>query len=187
MLTGTISSDRLYPLIGGGALEDIVSLTPIGEPRQKVTLTSLREKKAHHEPITCLTAYDYATAKLVDEAAIDVILVSDTLKLRLEGRFTGEYAEQTRMLTTRCRNGTRFVVDLTDVEFIDAVGEDVLSFFGRFGAELIAPTSYTLDVCERLNLPVVPARNSRENTSSLSPMNDGQCRPDAPEPEKNKL
>ena len=118
---------------------------------------------------------------------VEILDSAGTLKLRLQGRFTGEHAEQTRMLTTRCRNGTRLVVDLTDVEFIDAVGEDVLSFFGRFGAELIAPTSYTLDVCERLNHPVITARNTGENTSSLYPINDGQCRPDAPEPEKKKL
>src|SRR5215469_12146600 len=106
---------------------------------------------------------------------VDIVGSANTLNLRLEGRFTGEDAEQIRMLTTRCRNGTRLLVDLTDVEFVDAVGEDVLSFFGRFGAEFVAPTSYTLDVCERLNLPVVPARNSRENTSSISRINGGQC------------
>ena len=56
-----------------------MSLTPIGELRQKITTATLREKKLRHEPITCLTAYDYATARLVDEAGIDIVLVGDSL------------------------------------------------------------------------------------------------------------
>jgi len=62
-----------------------VSLTPIGEPRRKVTTATLREKKLHHDPITCLTAYDYATARLVDEAGIDIILVGDSLAMTMLG------------------------------------------------------------------------------------------------------
>jgi len=62
-----------------------MSLTPIGEPRQKITVASLREKKLQHELITCLTAYDYATARLVDEAAIDIILVGDSLAQTMLG------------------------------------------------------------------------------------------------------
>jgi 3-methyl-2-oxobutanoate hydroxymethyltransferase len=62
-----------------------VSLTPIGEPRQKITAASLKEQKLKHEPITCLTAYDYATARLVDEAGIDVVLVGDSLAMTMLG------------------------------------------------------------------------------------------------------
>jgi len=62
-----------------------VSLTPIGEPRQKVTVASLREKKLHHQPIACLTAYDYASARLVDEAGIDMVLVGDSLAMTMLG------------------------------------------------------------------------------------------------------
>ncbi|HET7205143.1 MAG TPA: 3-methyl-2-oxobutanoate hydroxymethyltransferase [Terriglobales bacterium] len=62
-----------------------MSLTPIGEPRQKITASSLRDKKLRHEPITCLTAYDYATARLVDEAGIDIILVGDSLAQTMLG------------------------------------------------------------------------------------------------------
>ena len=62
-----------------------MSLTPIGEPRQKVTVASLREKKLHHQPITCMTAYDYATARLVDEAGIDMVLVGDSLAMTMLG------------------------------------------------------------------------------------------------------
>jgi 3-methyl-2-oxobutanoate hydroxymethyltransferase len=62
-----------------------VSLTPIGEPRHKITTAAIREKKFHHVPITCLTAYDYATARLVDEAGIDIVLVGDSLAMTMLG------------------------------------------------------------------------------------------------------
>ena len=62
-----------------------MSLTPIGAPRQKITVASLREKKLHHEPITCLTAYDYSTSRLVDEGAIDMVLVGDSLAMTMLG------------------------------------------------------------------------------------------------------
>ena len=78
MCTGSIRQ-------GGGALEDIVSITSLGEPRQKITVASLREKKLQHQPITCLTAYDYASARLVDEANIDILLVGDSLAMTLLG------------------------------------------------------------------------------------------------------
>lgn len=56
-----------------------MSITSIGENRHKITTATLAEKKSRREPITCLTAYDYATARLVDEAGIDLILVGDSL------------------------------------------------------------------------------------------------------------
>jgi 3-methyl-2-oxobutanoate hydroxymethyltransferase len=52
---------------------------------QKITTASLRERKLHREPITCLTAYDYATARLVDEAGIEMILVGDSLAQTILG------------------------------------------------------------------------------------------------------
>jgi 3-methyl-2-oxobutanoate hydroxymethyltransferase len=62
-----------------------VSLTPIGEPRHKITVASLREKKHQRQPITCLTAYDYSSGRLVDEAGIDIVLVGDSLAMTMLG------------------------------------------------------------------------------------------------------
>lgn len=53
--------------------------------RGKVTIPTIHEKKAKGEPITCLTAYDYATARLVDEAGIDMVLVGDSLAMVVLG------------------------------------------------------------------------------------------------------
>jgi 3-methyl-2-oxobutanoate hydroxymethyltransferase len=54
-------------------------------PRPKVTVASILQQKLHHEPITCLTAYDYATARLVDDAGIEMILVGDSLAQTILG------------------------------------------------------------------------------------------------------
>lgn len=51
----------------------------------RITTAILRDKKARGEKITMLTAYDYATASLVDEAGIDMILVGDSLGMVVLG------------------------------------------------------------------------------------------------------
>jgi hypothetical protein len=79
-----------------------------------------------------------------------------TLILRLEGRFTADDAEHTGTLAARFAARGKLLVDLTEVVFIDAAGEEVLSFLRELGAEFVAPNSYVLDVCERLNLRVAP-------------------------------
>jgi len=48
------------------------------ELRKPVTLTKLTEHKALGEPIVMITAYDYASARVVDEAGVDVVLVGDS-------------------------------------------------------------------------------------------------------------
>jgi 3-methyl-2-oxobutanoate hydroxymethyltransferase len=44
-----------------------------------ITFQTLQQKKQAAQPIVALTAYDYATARLVDEAGVDLILVGDSL------------------------------------------------------------------------------------------------------------
>jgi 3-methyl-2-oxobutanoate hydroxymethyltransferase len=49
------------------------------ERPEKVSAPSLRSSKERGERLVCLTAYDYPTARIVDEAGIDIILVGDSL------------------------------------------------------------------------------------------------------------
>ena len=49
------------------------------ERPEKVSAPSLRASKQRGERLVCLTAYDYPTARIVDEAGIDVVLVGDSL------------------------------------------------------------------------------------------------------------
>ena len=51
----------------------------------KVTIHTLREKKAKGEPITYLTAYDYPFAILEQKTGIDVILVGDSIGMVVYG------------------------------------------------------------------------------------------------------
>ena len=101
---------------------------------------------------------------------------AETWRITLEGRLTGVDAEHVRTQMTRCPASVKLIVDLTEVVFIDNVGEQVLSFLGRLGAEFVAPNSYTLDVCERLNLSIAPNGISPQNASH----NGRQSRPSGP-------
>jgi len=50
-----------------------------------VTLTTIREMKRRGEKITCLTAYDYSFASLLENAGIDMIMVGDSLGMVMQG------------------------------------------------------------------------------------------------------
>jgi len=105
---------------------------------------------------------------------------AETLTVTLEGRFAGDDAEHTRTLAARFAARGRLLVDLTEVVFIDAVGEQVLSFLGQLGAEFVTPNSYVLDVCERLNLRVAP--NGSSYLSAEPPTNGDQSGPNRSKP-----
>ena len=51
----------------------------------RVTITEIKEMKQRKEKIPMLTAYDYVTAKVVDEAGVPLILVGDSLGMVMLG------------------------------------------------------------------------------------------------------
>ena len=76
--------------------------------------------------------------------------------LKLEGRLVGEAAEVARALVTKTMVPvpTRLLIDLTDVTYIDSIGEQLLTWLKDIGAAFIASGIYVMGVCERLHLPL---------------------------------
>ena len=122
-----------------------MSLTPIGEPRQKITVASLKDKKLRHEPISCLTAYDYASARLVDEAGIDIVLVGDSLAQTMLGYENTLSVTVDEMLhhTRAARRGVKHALLMGDMPFgsYQADAGDAIRNAARFvkeaGAEVV--------------------------------------------------
>ena len=52
---------------------------------KKITINTLLKYKQENRKITALTAYDYSTAKFLDESGIDLILVGDSLGMVMLG------------------------------------------------------------------------------------------------------
>ena len=52
---------------------------------ERLTVTDLRKMKANGEEIAALTAYDYPTARILDESGVDILLVGDSLGMVLLG------------------------------------------------------------------------------------------------------
>ena len=86
---------------------------------QKITPALILEKKASHQRIVCLTAYDYPTAKLVDSAGIDMILVGDTLSEAVLGNKTTLPVTVDEMLhhTRAVRRAVRFALLIGDLPY----------------------------------------------------------------------
>jgi hypothetical protein len=84
--------------------------------------------------------------------------VGNTLTMQLEGRFVGPFAKDTRDFLTRSKIPLRLVVNLSEVTFVDAAGEEMLSWLARIGGKFVADNCYPLHVCERLHLPMARKR-----------------------------
>jgi 3-methyl-2-oxobutanoate hydroxymethyltransferase len=111
-----------------------VSATPA--PRKKVTTLELRRKKAKGEPITMLTAYDFATAQAIDRAGLDTILVGDSLGMVVLGYENTLPVTMAEMLH-HCRAVARGVTSamvIGDMPFLSyqITPEEALRNAGRF-------------------------------------------------------
>ena len=52
---------------------------------RRLTVTDFAKMKSKGEKITMLTAYDYPSASLLDEAGVDMLLVGDSVAMVVQG------------------------------------------------------------------------------------------------------
>jgi len=74
--------------------------------------------------------------------------------LKMEGRLVGDWAEEAKCLVTKGAVPQGLIVDLTEVMYVDSVGEQVLNWFKSMGAKFVARSVYSTFICERLRLPL---------------------------------
>ena len=118
----------------------------------KITVPNLLRRKtqaagsdSNFQKITCLTAYDYPTARLLDEAGVDVILVGDSLGMVVLGHESTLPVTIDEMLhhTRAVRRGTRralLVADMPYGSYHTDLGESLhnaVRFVKEAGAEAV--------------------------------------------------
>jgi len=104
--------------------------------RKKTTTLTLRQKKARGEPITMLTAYDYATALALDRAGIDSILVGDSLGMVVLG-YDNTLPVTMQDMLHHCRavaRGAQYALLIGDMPFMSyqASVDEAVRNAGRF-------------------------------------------------------
>jgi len=127
---------------------------------------ALMGMKRQSKPITALTAYDYATSRLVDEAGIDMILVGDSLAMVVLGQENTLAVTVDEMLhhTRAVRRAVRRALVVADMPFgsyhgslSEAVGNAV-RFVKEAGAEAVkieGPRCELVRALTEAEIPVV--------------------------------
>lgn len=113
------------------------NITPeTANTRKKITITDLRQKKAHQIPITMLTAYDYPSALIMDEVGVDVILVGDSLGMVVLG-YPNTLSVTMEDMLHHCKavsRGAKFALLIGDMPFMSyqISTEEAVRNAGRF-------------------------------------------------------
>ena len=107
--------------------------------RKKVTVSTIKKMYDQGEIITMLTAHDYPTAKKVDEAGIDMILVGDSAAMTLHGHPNTLTATMDMMLlhcaaVSRACERTMVVADMPFGSFQYSI-DDTMRNAARFVSE----------------------------------------------------
>lgn len=103
---------------------------------KKITILDLQKRKEEQTPIAMLTAYDYSSALLADKAAMDIILVGDSLGMTMLGYESTTAVSMADMLhhARAVKRGTTFAFLVGDMPFMSYqadVGEAIRNA-GRF-------------------------------------------------------
>jgi 3-methyl-2-oxobutanoate hydroxymethyltransferase len=109
---------------------------PKGRP---VTLSRLAEKKALGEPIAMVTAYDYPSAQVAEEAGVDLVLVGDTGAMTVLGypSTVPVSLDELLMLAAAVRRGLSTPLLIGDLPFgsYEASDEEAIRSAQRFVKE----------------------------------------------------
>ena len=102
----------------------------------RTTVDQIKQTKTTGERIAMLTAYDYPSARLVDEAGVDLILVGDTLGMVVLGYDTTVPVTMEEMLhhVKAVVRGAKRALVVADMPFMSfqTSAEDALRNAGRF-------------------------------------------------------
>lgn len=87
---------------------------------KKITVRTLQKYKENGEKFCALTAYDYSTAKYLDEAGIDLILIGDSLAMVALGYETTHSVgiEEMTIFTKAVSRGAKNAMIVTDMPFM---------------------------------------------------------------------
>ena len=135
-------------------------MSHMNEPRKRVRVPSLKEKKLRGEKITVLTAYDCTMAGLMDRAGIDVLLVGDSLGMVVLGHEDTLSVTLDTMVehTSAVARGARQALVVSDMPFLSYqvdLGEAVrnagrLIQGGAAAVKIEGGSSIIIDVARRL-------------------------------------